>query len=253
MKRVGLVLSGGGVRGIGHLGVLQVLDECDIHVDHVSGTSAGALIGALFAKGYSAHELLQIAKHTKIFGLPHVGAAGLFTMDKFRLLIDEYLPGESFESLKKQLVVAATDIVEGKPIYFNTGPVAIPVMASACVPVVFPPVVYNGTYLVDGGILDNFPVQPLKGQVDVIIGSHVNSLSQKVEHFRMKDILDRSFHFALGQSVYSKAEQCDIFFDPPEMSRFGMFDVHRAEEIYDHVYEYAASLKPRLLELKTLI
>ncbi len=249
MKRVGLVLSGGGARGVGHLGVLQVLDELGVNVDFVSGTSAGALIGALYAKGYTAKELLDVAKHTKIFGLPHVGEAGLFTMDKFRRLIEEYLPDAAFETLPKRLSVAATDIVEGKPVYFDSGPVMVPILASACVPLVFSPVEYNGTYLVDGGILDNFPVHPVQGQVEVMIGSHVNSLSKKMEHFRMKDILDRSFHFALGQSVYTKSSLCDIFFDPPEMSRFGMFDVHRADEIYDHVYQYAITLKEKLVQL----
>src|SRR5689334_15465932 len=117
--KIGLVLSGGGVRGIGHLGVLKLLEECGVRPDFISGSSAGALVGALFAKGYGAEEILEMAKNARLFGLPRVGRPGLFRMNGFEEAILKYIPENTFESLRIPLYIAATDIVNGKSIYFS--------------------------------------------------------------------------------------------------------------------------------------
>lgn len=243
MKTTGIILSGGGARGIGHLGILQALLEMDVRPSVLSGTSAGALMGALFASGLSPLEILGLTKKTKLFSLSDLefGQAGIFNMKSMENTIKKYIPANTFESLKIPLHVTATDIVKGETVYFSEGILSTPLMASACVPFVFKPIQYQNKLLLDGGILNNCPVEPIAGTCDILIGSHVNSISTNIEHLKMKDIVDRSFHFALNHSVYSKVNQLNLFFDPPDMSRFAMFEMNNADDIFSFAYDYAKS------------
>jgi len=113
------------------------------------------------------------------------------------------------------------------------------VLASSSVPVIFQPVNYLGMKLIDGSVLNNFPIEPLLNNCDKIIGIHVNAINKSAKKIQMRNILDRSFHFVLSNSVYSKAHLCDLFVDPSWMSRFGMFEMKKAEEVFDCGYQYA--------------
>lgn len=245
MSNIGLVLSGGGARGIGHLGFLQAIDEMSITIDSISGTSAGAIIGAFYAEGYKPLEILKMAKETTLFGFSNflIGKAGLFDIKSLGVMFNKYLGHNSIERLKIPLTITATNIIKGEVRYFNAGDLSMALMSSSCVPLVFQPVKHENTYYLDGGILNNFPIEPLKDNCDKIIGVHVNSLSKKIEQIHMKDMLDRSFHFALNKDVIEKSLLCDVFIEPPEMSRFGMFDMNNAQELFDVVYQYTMSKK----------
>lgn len=240
MKKIGLTLSGGGARGLGHIGVIKALEEFGIQPTIISGTSAGALIGAFYAAGYSSDTIIKISKKTDFFSIKHIlfGKAGVLNMRAFETLIEEHIPGNDFGSLKKTLYVTATDIVNGKTVYFSTGTLSKAVTASACIPMVYEPIKHNNTYFLDGGLMDNFPVGIIRDKCDFLIGVFVNTMSNKIEHLHMKDMLDRSFHLALGGSVHEKAKICDLFIAPPEMSRFGMFDMDKVDEIITYSYQY---------------
>jgi len=240
MKIIGLSLSGGGARGLGHIGVIKALEEFGITPTIISGTSAGALIGAFYAAGYDIETLIKISKKTDFFSIRHIlfGKAGFLSMDAFETLIQEHIPANDFESLKKTLFVAATDIVNCKTIYFSSGTLSKAVTASSCIPLVYEPIKYNDTYLSDGGLMNNFPVEIIRDKCDFLIGVSVNSISNKIEHLHMKDILDRSFHLAIGGSIPEKAKLCDLFISPPEMSRFSMFDMDKVDEIIEYSYQY---------------
>jgi NTE family protein len=250
MRSIGLVLSGGGARGIGHLGVLQALDEMSVKIERISGTSAGAIIGAFYAEGFKPNEILDIAKETTLFGFSNflIGKAGFFDMKTLEGLFHKYMAHNTIEKLKIQLSIAATDIVKGEVRYFSKGNLSMALMASSCVPLVFQPVKFEDTYYLDGGILNNFPIEPLKGHCDKVIGVHVNALSKKIEQIHMKDMLDRSFHFALNKDVIEKSRLCDVFIEPQEMSRFGMFDMSNTQEVFDFVYKYTISKKQEILD-----
>ncbi len=241
MNKIGLALSGGGIRGIGHLGVLKALEDFKIKPSIISGTSAGAIVAAFYAAGYTPEKILDICKKEKFFSVAHfkIGKAGLFDMKLFEDLFTDHLPGNAFEKLPTPIYVTATDIVKGETHYFSSGNLSEALLASSCIPLVFQPREYNDTIYLDGGILDNFPVGPLVGKCDMIIGSHVNAMSKKLEHIHMKDMLDRSFHFALSGSLEEKIKQCGLFIEPPEMSRFGMFDFDTADEIFSFCYQNA--------------
>ncbi len=118
-------------------------------------------------------------------------------MDSFESGYLKYFPDNSFESLPVPLHVVATDIIKGEIKFLSSGDLSKALMASSCVPVIFQPVKYLGITLVDGGVLNNFPIEPLINNCDKIIGIHVNAINKVNESVHMRDFLDRSFHFAL--------------------------------------------------------
>lgn len=249
-QKIGLTLSGGGARGIAHLGVIKALQEMGIQIDRIAGTSAGAIIGAFFSAGYKIDEILKIAKEKTFFGFSNLlfGKAGLFDMKAFEEVYKIYFKDNAIETLPIPLTIVATDIVNGEVKYFDKGDLNQALKASSCVPLVFQPVKYDGTILLDGGILNNFPIEPLKGHCEKIIGVHVNSLSKNFNEVHMKDLLDRSFHFALNKEVIEKSGQCDVFIEPPNMSRFGMFDMSKLDEMFEFAYQHTYTMKQEILE-----
>ncbi len=111
MKKIGVVLSGGGARSFAHLGLLKVLDELGVKLFAISGVSSGALIGALYAEGKSPVEILELSKANSYLGFSNLlwRKAGFFSMEFIQKLIDENIPHNSFENLKIRLFVNATD------------------------------------------------------------------------------------------------------------------------------------------------
>jgi len=155
MNKIGVVLSGGGVRGFAHLGLLKLMDELHIKPSAISGVSAGAIIGALYASGKTPEEIVALSKSNKYLGYSDFlwRKEGLFSMETMKRLLIENLPEDSFESLKIPLFVNATDFFHNKTIFFSTGKLIQPLIASASMPVVFEPVSIEKSRLVDGGLL----------------------------------------------------------------------------------------------------
>ena len=120
--KVGIVLSGGGARGISHLGVLKALEELGVRFDYISGTSVGALIGAFYSQGYSPDEILGIITTSRFYRSvrPAWRWTGLLSLESLRDVLLKYIPHNEFESLRIPLVVAATDISHGKATYFSS-------------------------------------------------------------------------------------------------------------------------------------
>lgn len=246
--KIGLVLSGGGVRGVGHLGAIQVLKELDIRIDCIAGTSAGAIVGAFIASGYSPQEGLAITEKIKMFDWHtfNIGSLGFLKMSSIEKVLREYLP-ENYESLDIPLYVCATDILNNCCVFFNQGPLIPTILASSGIPVIYEPVKHNGTYYVDGGVVNNLPVEAIRNQCDKIIAVHVNSLSNEKKEPTFKDIVERSFHLSINQGVYAKTSYIDIFIDPPDMSRFSMFDIKNAQKIFEYVYNYTSRMKDKII------
>ncbi|MDH4091386.1 MAG: patatin-like phospholipase family protein, partial [Cyclobacteriaceae bacterium] len=144
--KVGVVLSGGGARGISHIGVLKALQELEVPIHCVSGTSVGAIIGALYANGYAPDKILEIVLTAPVFRTmrPAWTVKGLLSLGGLQDVLLKYIPHNNFESLGLPLTVAATDIAEGKSTYFSTGELISTLLASCCVPAVFDPVEVNG-------------------------------------------------------------------------------------------------------------
>ncbi|HEY5918851.1 MAG TPA: patatin-like phospholipase family protein, partial [Chryseolinea sp.] len=205
--KLGIVLSGGGARGISHLGVLKALEEFHVKLDCISGTSVGALIGAFYSQGYAPEEILNDILTSRFYRSvrPAWRWTGLLNMESLRDVILKYIPHNEFESLKIPLVVAATDISHGKAEYFSSGELIPRLLASCCVPAVFSPVQLNGALYVDGGIMDNLPAKPIRQQCDFLIGVHCNFLSDGFDARNFRSVVERSLMMAInGTSTFSK-------------------------------------------------
>lgn len=249
--KIGLVLSGGGSRGIAHLGIIRFLEDLQVPISLISGSSSGAIAGALYAYGYSPEEILEIVREIKLFKLikPAISKTGLLRMEAAETLFRKYLKQDDFAALKIPLIVAATDLCKGKTIYFTHGELVRPLMASSCIPVIFDPVKIDGEWYVDGGILNNFPTQPLLHQCDKIIGCHSNPVDDTFRIGNVKTMFERTFLLAINSNSYNHVKDCDIFLEPPGLKKIKVFDMNKATEIYETGYEYAKSREADIIGL----
>lgn len=248
----GLVLSGGGARGFAHLGVIEALCELEIPVHAVSGTSAGAICGAFFAAGYKAEETMRFISEYKAYKWLRLlwRKPGLLNMQTVASVFSRYLP-DKFEDLRIPLTTTATDLIHGELCYFDKGPLVPAVCASACIPVLFDPWHINGSVFVDGGVLNNFPVEPLDKDDFRLIGVHVNPIDTNVKDLHFRDVMDRSMHLALRHTLPQKAERCAIYIEPPACAYTGIFDINDAGVLYEAGYLAAMDRREDLLKLKS--
>lgn len=239
--RTGLVLSGGGARGIAHLGVLKVLIEEGVTIDEVSGTSVGAILGAFYCSGYSPDEILQVIHKERILRSLRLAwnRSGLLSMKGFVEVLKSYLPHNSFEDLKLPLTVAATEIKEGRIDYFSSGPLIPAVLASASVPAIFDPLLIGENAYVDGGLMDNVPVRPLLSRCGRLIASHCNPIRQVINIRSVREVSERSILLAIHVNAAQSLSKCDMVFEPLELGRYSTFDLKHTDEIFEIGYTYA--------------
>lgn len=238
--KIGLVLSGGGARGIVHIGVLKALEEMNIKFSVISGTSAGSIVGALYAYGYTPDQIIEMIKSVSIFKSvrPAWTGAGLLTMDGLVDVLRQYIPENDFKSLKFPLTIAATDIRAGRIHYFTEGELIPAIVSSSSIPGVFKPVSFNGSTYVDGGLLDNLPVKPIKDKCDFIVGLHCNHFSTAFDAKSMKMIIERSLLLAINANTEISRSMCDVFIEPVHMDRFTSYAIGSAQEIFDAGYQF---------------
>ncbi|MEV6631748.1 patatin-like phospholipase family protein [Actinoplanes sp. NPDC051470] len=159
--RIGLALGGGAVRGTAHIGVLEVLEKAGLEPAILTGTSAGALVGALYAAGMSAAEISAQAHSLRWARLvrPARTRKALFDTRHLGAYLDELLGGRAFTELSRPFAAVACDLTTGDRVVMRDGPVSTAVLASAAIPGVFPPVDRDGRMLVDGGLVDMVPAR----------------------------------------------------------------------------------------------
>lgn len=237
----GVVLSGGGARGIAHLGVLQAMEEAGIKPDLVSGVSSCAIIGALYASGLKPADILEMVIKTSIFRYlrPAWSRFGFLDIKRFAAVFRQNFPVNRFEELSIKLFVSATDLREARTVYFDTGEIIPAVLASSSIPVLFAPVEIEQRLFIDGGVINNLPVEPLLGSCDRIIGVHSNPINLSYEPGSIKSVIERTFQLAIANNVKDRIRYCDIFIEPSPLSRVSIFDVSRAREIFKIGYEAA--------------
>jgi len=239
--KTGLVLSGGGARGFAHLGLIQALNDAGIFPDIISGTSAGALVGVLYADGYSPKEILSLMNHGSRldFMRPAMPREGLLQISGIQKILKTHLRAKTFEELKIPVFVTATDINNGKPVYFSEGEILDPVIASASIPVLFQPVKTNDISYVDGGVLDNLPVHPIENDCRVLIGSFVNPVGYVEKISGLINIAERTFMLSMSKEIIEKAKKFDLFVAPPELGNYKILDPEKAGELYEIGYKAA--------------
>ncbi|HOW16060.1 patatin-like phospholipase family protein, partial [Methanosarcina sp.] len=195
--KLGIALSGGGVKGFAHAGALKAIEEFGIRPEIISGTSAGAIVGAMYASGLPPEKIIEIFRNRYInnfieFTLPK---AGLFGTAGFIKFLDENIPVKTFEELKIPLFVVATDFDHGKSVIFSSGDLINKVMASACVPVFFKPITIEGINYVDGGLFMNFPVSVIRKECEKVIGINVSPLIADKYSKSIIGVVERTYHY----------------------------------------------------------
>lgn len=253
--KIGIVLSGGGIRGIAHLGVLKALQDAGIRLSHISGTSAGAIAGAFCAAGIDSFESLNIFMKTRLlrFVRPALSNLGIINIEKTREILATYLQHDKIEDLPIPLTICTTNFSEGRLVYFNRGPLIEAVQASSCIPGIFKPIMIKGKMYVDGGVLNNFPVEPLMNDCDYIIGSSCNHLlpTEKITGF-MK-LIKRAGVMSINHDMERKASFCNLLIEPKGMGEISTFDMKKAETIYWLAHEEALRMMQQSESFQNLI
>lgn len=266
--KIGLVLSGGGAKGLAHIGVLKVLEEMGIRPDYIAGTSMGSLIGGLYAIGYSADELDSIAKtmdwgkmlsdqmplydvnmdekqyfnnyiseftfdDTKGLSLPSGLVHGQKVHAKFSSLSWRTAGVESFDSFPIPFRCVATDLLSGRPVVFDHGDLTNAMRASMSIPSAFAPVKLDTMLLIDGGVTRNYPVEEVKSMgADIVIGVYVGT-NRKLQSNELLSLVDILGHTAFLGGVKDSEEQMkyvDIEIIP-DLANIGSDNFNKAADI----------------------
>ena len=239
----GLVLSGGGVRGVAHIGAIRALEEHDIFPTHIAGTSAGAIVGALYANGNSWQEILDFFKTVQIFKIDNFARRkpGFINTEKLYNSFKRILIKDDFSVLNKSLHITATNILDGSLKIFTEGELIKPILASAAFPGIFTPIQIGGEYYVDGGTLNNFPVDLIVEQCENIIGVYVNPF----EKLNIKDlkhsyeVLERAYRIKTAYDSIEKFKNCDIVICPKELKKVGTFSMKDIDAAFELGYKSA--------------
>ena len=184
--QIGLALSGGGAKGIAHIGVLKVLEEARIPVHMVAGTSMGGVVAAIYAAGRSAAEIEQLLRSLRLIDIAQRDRTGLglLSQGKIASRLREVLGGDlTFDQLKLPLALVAVDLETGEEVVIRDGSVVEGVLATTALPIIFPPLRWNGRWLVDGGMLNPLPFDVVRRMgADRVIAVHtLHDLSDILE------------------------------------------------------------------------
>jgi NTE family protein len=236
--RFGISLSGGGARGLAHIGVLAALEKYGIRPTIITGTSMGAIVGVFYAAGFTPDTMLEIALKSKVhktlrWQLPW---SGVLKMESLRELLKTSGIEDDFASLKKTFCCAVTNLSSGLVEIKENGPLHSWVLASASVPVIFEPVEVNGNIYVDGGLLNNMPASAIRDRCSFLIGVNVNPIRYQEKIEGMRNIAERCFHVGMGSQVIDELKHCNLIIEPEELLSYSAFEFSKAEEMYQAGY-----------------
>lgn len=253
--KFGLALSGGGLRGIAHIGVIKALIEHGLEPDAIIGTSAGAIAGALYAEGLSAEEMMDFVTSWNYLrtvrpGLPVDGLSSLKFLKEHLL---KTIPHDSFGLLQKTFYAGVTNLNAGELEVLSSGSLSDAVMASSSIPLVFKPVEIRGNIYVDGGLISNLAVEPLRSQCEKMIAVNVIAPGE-VPSKSLTNIINigtRVFAVSIAANVKAYAAQCDLVLEP-EVGGYQLFKILYKDfsDIYQAGYDCAVA---KLDEIKAIL
>ena len=246
-QEFGLVLSGGGALGLAHIGAIKALEEAGIEPAWVAGSSMGAIIGVMYAAGYSADEIMQIVKEERLYKVGRLirlqsalRNSGMSTHKTLLHELHELIPHNSFDSLERRFMVCVTDVERGEPVYRYEGTnLAEYVAASASIPALFEPVTIDSVRYVDGGVTDNLPVSQL-----LILNSQLKVIAVDVlpfiENYEAKNAIDMA-RWALRlfqiKNMDANRDACDVLVQSFALEKYHEFDFKHYKEIYQYGYD----------------
>lgn len=247
--QLGLALSGGSIKGFAHLGVLKYMDEHGIKPQIISGTSAGALMGAFYADGRTPDEIFELFAERGFMDMTTFRplGGGFFDTSKFVRFLDEHFHHKYLQELPTPMRIVATNLDRGEQHVFSSGRLAEIVTASCSIPVLFTPMVIDKVTYVDGGLFRNFPVSVIRQDCEQIVGVNLGPWQEESYNKTIRDVAERSWEFVFRQNTLPDREQCDVLLETQAVTKFGMFEVKSAAQIMQIGYELAQTYLPRLL------
>jgi NTE family protein len=248
--KCGLVLSGGAVRGFAHAGALKAMNEAGIFPDIISGSSAGTIVGSLYADGYTPDEIAKIFTNKTLYKFLEfiIPNRGLVKMTGLQNLLLKNLRAKTFEELKMPLVVTLTDLNNGKAVYISKGELAKMIIASCTIPLLFTPVVIDGITYVDGGVINNLPLEPIEDFCETIFGVNVNPIGYMDKFESMMRVTDRAVHMIIDSAISAKKERFDLLIEPIGLNKFGLLDMDKGKEMFRTGYEETQRVLPAYLK-----
>lgn len=241
-KKIGVSLSGGSALGYAHLGFLQAMEEFGIKPDCIVGTSMGAIMGMMYAAGYTPKQIKHIIKTEKMDNILHLAfpnvpqLGGIVSTSHIQKVLRKYVPDNSFDSLKTKFYCCISNMYTLEPEYHGSGDQLVQhVMASAAIPAVFAPIKIHDAYYVDGGIHDHLPVQPLLDEhCDIRIGSNL-----MVEKPGKKKVYQIWMHAYLYCSYITYKQTMEkftnlVYIDP---GKYWLTDFKAVDAIYNIGYQ----------------
>ncbi|MCI0353818.1 MAG: patatin-like phospholipase family protein [Acidobacteria bacterium] len=256
MPAIGLALGGGFARGVAHIGIFKVLDEENIPLRCLAGTSVGAIMGAIYASGISVREMEKIAAlvRFKDFARWTLSRNGLASNDRMIPFFDKVLKVKTFEELKLPFAVVATDFASGEPVVFRSGPLIPAIRASCAYPGIFLPVEVNGRLMVDGLLAYSVPTPPLRQMgAERVIGSHLRaSWVGKNGPRHVLEIIGQCFSIAQTKMANHWQEQADVILEP-DVTGFAFDDFQRAAELVRRGEQAARAALPEIRSWMTAV
>ena len=245
---IGISLSGGGARGIAHIGVLQALEENGIFPGVISGASAGAIVGALYAAGKRPLEILDIFQDSSLIRLFKVSlpTIGLTDNSYIKEILAQHIATDDFAALEKELYISVTNLSRGEYEIIYQGELFEIVATSSSIPILFKSREIRGDLYADGGLLNNLPVEPLRSQCRYLIGVNVTPIFYEPDLSNLLQIGYRTLDLVMWSNVEPRLRRCDVVIQPAA-DVYGFFDMHKTEEIFTLGYEAAMEIMPDLL------
>src|SRR5574343_491277 len=285
--KIGLVLSGGGAKGLAHIGVLKVIDSLGIQVDYIAGTSMGAVVGGLYASGYTGNQLDSIfskidvdallqdytSRESKSFyekrndeiyaltlpfnnfklGLPSGLSKGLYNFNLMSRLTQHVSDVRDFDKLPIPFLCIATDVETGEQIVLDEGILAQAIIASGALPTLYNPVEINGRLLIDGGVVNNYPIEELKNRdVDFIIGIDVQDGLKNREQLKdVTAVLSQINNFSMIEKMEGKRSLTNIYIQT-DIKGYSVVSFDKGQEIIKKGNEKAKEYIKELLPLRNV-
>jgi NTE family protein len=281
-KKVGIALSGGGARGLSHIGVLKVLEELGVEIDVISGTSMGAVIGSFYCSGTGVDQMKDYVESLdwKSFLLfsdfSFIKSGGMINGRRVEEVLDRFLGNKSFEDCKIKFNCTAVDIISREEVILDSGPLKDAVRASISIPGLFSPVCFKDKILIDGGIIEPLPTKSIKElKPDIIIGSSIVFENQdrikalcesedrpneesrrglkrfkagskrKVSNIPANTIIDISLNIMHREMTLPYLDYADILIEP-EVGDLGFMDFTKGREMIARGVEAAQKMVPAI-------
>jgi NTE family protein len=248
--KVGLVLGGGAARGFAHVGVIRALEKSKIQIDLVVGANTGSLIGAIYADKKSAAELERIVlslEERDVFDYNFINPTqGFARGERLEDFLSKRLGAKEIDQLRPPFAAVATDIQNGEIVVLTSGSIARAVRASSAIPGIFVPVSYQGKMLVDGGVLNNLPVDVARKMgADVVIAVDLGAGPKTAQVINLFENVAQSFYLAARQNAEAKLKQADVVIRP-KVTEAGLLDFSRKKELLNLGAEAAEQALPEI-------